>query len=415
VYQIYLRSYADASGDGVGDLRGVRGRLHHVADLGADALWLTPHYRSPQEDHGYDVADPRAVDPMFGTLADFDALLAAAHARGLRVLCDLVPNHTSARHPWFVEAVRSPPGSAARARYLFRDGRGPGGDEPPNDWQSVFGGPAWDRVDGPDGRPGQWYLHLFAAGQPDLNWRNPEVGDDYEATLRFWLDRGVDGFRVDVAHGLVKDEGLPDDARAHPDASFFPRPGAPMWDQPEVHDIYRRWRRVLDSYDGDRVLVGELWVQDAQRHARYVRPDEMHLAFAFSLLEAGWDPGRWRAAVSAALAATEAVGAPATWVLGNHDVVRLATRLGGVDRARAAQLALLALPGPAFLYQGDELGLGEVDVPPEARQDPIWTGRVTGCAAATAAGCRCRGRGRQRRTGSRRRNPGCPSPRTGAR
>ncbi len=373
-YQIYVRSFADGDGDGVGDLRGVASHLDDLVTLGVDALWLTPIYASPQEDHGYDVADPRAVDPLFGDLADLDALVSGAHRRGLRLLLDLVPNHTSAAHAWFQAALAAAPGSPERARYLFRDGRGAGGANPPNDWVSLFGGPAWERVRESDGRPGQWYLHLFAPGQPDLDWSNSDVGDDAEATLRFWLDRGVDGFRVDVAHGLVKAEGLPDDdtAARRADATFFPVEGAPMWDQPGVHDIYRRWRSVLDSYDGDRCLVGELWVRDPDRHASYVRPDELHLAFAFPLLEAPLDAGAWRAAITASLAATVAVGSPATWVLGNHDVVRIATRLGGLDAARAATLALLALPGPVFLYQGDELGLPGVTVAPDARQDPIW-------------------------------------------
>jgi len=303
-YQIYVRSFADGDGDGVGDLRGVASHLDDLVTLGVDALWLTPIYASPQEDHGYDVADPRAVDPLFGDLADLDALVSGAHQRGLRLLLDLVPNHTSAAHAWFQAALAAAPGSPERARYLFRDGRGAGGANPPNDWVSLFGGPAWERVRESDGRPGQWYLHLFAPGQPDLDWSNSDVGDDAEATLRFWLDRGVDGFRVDVAHGLVKAEGLPDDdtAARRADATFFPVEGAPMWDQPGVHDIYRRWRSVLDSYDGDRCLVGELWVRDPDRHASYVRPDELHLAFAFPLLEAPFDAGAWRAAITASLA-----------------------------------------------------------------------------------------------------------------
>jgi len=373
VYQVYVRSFADSTGDGVGDLRGVRERLDHLVELGVDALWLNPVYVSPQADHGYDVADPRDIDPLFGGLAELDALLAAAHDRGLRLLMDLVPNHTSSAHPWFTEALASPPGSPQRARYLFRDGLGADGAQPPNDWQSVFGGPAWERITEADGRPGQWYLHLFAPGQPDLDWRNAEVGDDAERTLRFWLDRGVDGFRIDVAHGLVKAEALPDDAaQVGLTESYFPGDDSPMWDQPEVHRIYQRWRSVLDSYAGDRVLVGELWVRDPERHARYVRPDELHLAFAFPLLEARFTAAAWRTAITGALEATAAVRSPATWVLGNHDVTRLATRLGGLDAGRAATLALLALPGPVYLYMGDELGLPEVDVAPADRQDPIW-------------------------------------------
>jgi len=387
VQQVYLRSFADSSGDGVGDLAGLRSRLPYLAALGVDAVWVTPHYESPQEDHGYDVADPRAVDPLFGTLADVDALVAEAHGAGLRVLLDLVPNHTSRQRQWFVDALAAAPGSRERARYLFRDGRGPGGDEPPNDWGSVFGGPGWERVVEADGRPGQWYLHLFAPGQPDLDWSNEEVRADAEQTLRFWLDRGIDGFRVDVAHGLVKADGLPDDPFPQVmTESSFPTHGSPQWDQPGVHEVYRRWRRLLDSYGPDRVLVGELWVRDPERHAAYVRPDELHLAFAFQLLEAEFTAAGWREAIGDSLAATASVGSPVTWVLGNHDVVRMATRLGSVEASRAAQLAMLALPGPAFLYAGDELGLPEVDVAPAHRQDPIW--ERSGHTAPGRDGCR---------------------------
>ncbi|MEV1289927.1 glycoside hydrolase family 13 protein [Micromonospora sp. NPDC049679] len=397
MYQIYPRSFADSDGDGIGDLPGITARLDHLVELGADAVWLSPFYPSPQADAGYDVADYRGVDPIFGRLEDIDKLLTQAHSRGLRVIVDLVPNHTSSAHPWFVEALASTPGSAARQRYIFRDGRGAGGDKPPNSWQSVFGGPAWTRVTDADGAPGQWYLHLFDAGQPDLNWDHPEIRAEFGDILRFWLDRGVDGFRVDVAHGLVKQADLADwhypDEPVSGEPVEGPRP--PMWDQDGVHDIYRDWRSILDKYPGDRVLVAEAWVQPAERLAAYVRPDEMHQAFNFEYLEAAWTAPAQYAVIDRSLAATDAVGAPTTWVLSNHDVLRHASRLGlpvgtirprgigaddpqpdaalGLRRARAATLMMLALPGSAYLYQGEELGLPEhTTMADDARQDPTW-------------------------------------------
>ncbi len=375
-YQVYVRSFADSDDDGVGDLAGLRSRLPYLSELGVDALWLTPFYPSPMADHGYDIADPRDVDPLFGDLAGFDALLEDAHALGLRVTVDVVPNHSSDRHPWFLAALAAAPGSPERNRYIFRDGRGAAGAEPPNNWDSVFGGAAWTRVEN-DGRPGQWYLHLFAPGQPDLNWRNADVRADYERTLRFWLDRGVDGFRIDVAHGLIKDSRLRDNpGRFEPHRLGHGENDRNSWDQPEVHEIYRSWRRLLDTYDGHRMMVGEVWLRDVAATARYVRRDELHLAFNFRLLLAGWDPVELRAAVEASLAAMAEVGAPSSWVLSNHDVVRHPTRYGGGElgrrRARAAALLLLGLPGVAYLYAGEELGLPQVEVPPAARQDPIW-------------------------------------------
>ncbi|MFE0593672.1 glycoside hydrolase family 13 protein [Micromonospora echinospora] len=393
IYQIYPRSFADSDGDGIGDLPGITARLGHLADLGVDAVWLSPFYPSPQADAGYDVADYRDVEPLFGTLADADRLIADAHAHGMRVIVDLVPNHTSSAHAWFRAALAAAPGSPERQRYVFRDGLGPDGAEPPNDWESVFGGPAWTRVD-----DGQWYLHLFDTAQPDLNWDNPEVRAEFLDVLRFWLDRGVDGFRVDVAHGLVKQADLanwqePQEILSSGQDVDKPRP--PMWDQEGVHDIYRDWRRLLDGYDGERILVAEAWVEPAERLARYVRPDEMHQAFNFEYLLAAWTAPAQYAVITRSLEATDAVGAPTTWVLSNHDVVRHASRLGlpvgtprpngiGVDdpqpdaalglrRARAATLLMLALPGSAYLYQGEELGLPEhTSLPDEVRQDPTW-------------------------------------------
>ncbi|HLZ37061.1 MAG TPA: glycoside hydrolase family 13 protein [Mycobacteriales bacterium] len=371
-YEVYIRSFADSDGDGAGDLPGVRSRLPYLRDLGVDAIWLTPFYPSPMVDGGYDVADHRGVDPLFGTLRDVDALLAEAHALGLRVTVDVVPNHTSAQHPWFREAIRAKPDSPARRRFLFRRGKGRRGERPPNNWESVFGGPAWTRV--PDG---EWYLHLFDAQQPDLNWRNRGVVEEFDAILRFWLDRGVDGFRVDVAHGVLKHPELPDNpAIAH--HGLLER-GATVtyeWDQPEVHDVYRRWRAILDSYPGDRMAVGEAWVSDPEALARYVRPDELHQAFNFDFLKAPWDASRLRGAIDRSLATTAGVGATTTWVLSNHDVTRHLTRYGGgargEARARAAVLLMLALPGSVYLYQGEELGLPEVHLPDEVLQDPVW-------------------------------------------
>ncbi|ONH35670.1 glycoside hydrolase family 13 protein [Protofrankia sp. BMG5.30] len=377
LYEVYIRSFTDSGSDGVGDLAGITTRLPYLRDLGVDGIWITPFYRSPMADHGYDVADHRAVDPLFGDLAAFDALLTEAHRHGLKVLVDLVPNHSSNAHPAFRAALAAGAGAPERDLYIFRDGRGADGDEPPNNWVSVFGGPAWTRV-----ADGQWYLHLFAPEQPDWNWRHPRVRDDHDATVRFWLDRGVDGFRIDVTHGLIKNDLLPDNPPPPPDGiPFFRERAEPHhWDQEGVHEIYQRWRAIVEDYrrrDGRaRMLVGETWVADPRRLARYVRPDELHLTFAFSLLTASWSAPVWRTAIAADLAATAEVGAPTTWVLANHDVTRPASRYGsgetGLRRARAALLTLLALPGPVFLYQGDELGLPEVDVPPAYRQDPVW-------------------------------------------
>ncbi|MGW1059250.1 glycoside hydrolase family 13 protein [Micromonospora rubida] len=397
IYQIYPRSFADSDGDGIGDLPGITARLDHLAELGADAIWLSPFYPSPQADAGYDVADYRDVDPLFGRLADADRLIAEARARDLRVIVDLVPNHTSSAHRWFQAARPAAPGSPERARYVFRDGLGPDGDRPPNDWRSVFGGPAWTRVTEPDGRPGQWYLHLFDPGQPDLNWDNPEVRAEFLDVLRFWLDRGVDGFRVDVAHGLVKQADLADwqEPQAILSGNEVDKPRPPMWDQDGVHEVYRDWRRLLDEYPGERILVAEAWVEPAERLAQYVRPDEMHQAFNFEYLLAAWTAPAQYAVVTRSLEATDKVGAPTTWVLSNHDVVRHASRLGlpvgtpkpngigvgdpqpdaalGLRRARAASLLMLALPGSAYLFQGEELGLPEhMTLPDEARQDPTW-------------------------------------------
>ncbi len=397
IYQVYPRSFADSDGDGVGDLPGITSRLDHLAALGVDALWLSPFYLSPQADAGYDVADYRTVDPVFGELADADALIARATELGLRVIVDLVPNHTSDEHAWFRAALAAAPGSPERDLYLFRDGTGPGGDEPPNDWRSVFGGGAWQRVTEADGTPGQWYLHLFDVKQPDLNWEHPRVRAEFESILRFWLDRGVAGFRIDVAHGLVKASGLPPYGDEHEmlHGNEDDRPSAPYWDQDGVHDVYRAWHRIAAEYAGDRVLVAEAWVEPAERLARYVRPDELHQSFNFPYLVTPFSAAELRDVVTESLRATDAVGAPTTWVLSNHDVLRHATRFGfpagtklpngigaadpqpdvalGLRRARAATLVMLSLPGSAYVYQGEELGLPEhTTMPDDVRQDPTW-------------------------------------------
>ncbi|MBB5634011.1 alpha-glucosidase [Cryobacterium mesophilum] len=397
IYQVYPRSFSDSDGDGLGDLKGIASRLPALRDLGIDAVWLSPFYTSPQNDAGYDVADYRDVDPRFGTLADFDDLIAEAHRLKLRVIVDLVPNHTSDQHSWFQAALAAPEGSPERARYLFRDGKGADGHIPPNNWESVFGGRAWTRVNRPDGTPGQWYLHLFDTSQPDLDWRNPWVREQFRGILRFWLDRGVDGFRVDVAHGLIKKAGLPDYTPPKGGASMGGHSNTPpYWAQPGVHEIYRDWRELIDEYPGDRVLVAEAWVNPLSELAHWVRPDEMHQAFNFQYLEAPWDAAEIRTVIKNSLAAFGHVGAPSTWVLSNHDVVRHASRLAldgdnpqgsgigpnspekpnrviGLRRARAATLLMLALPGSAYVYQGEELGLPEdVELPDSARQDPTW-------------------------------------------
>ncbi len=422
IYQVYPRSFADSNGDGIGDLPGITARLDALVELGIDAVWLSPFFTSPQRDGGYDVADYTDVDPLFGTLADFDVLRDRAHALGLKVIIDLVPNHSSSAHPWFQAALAAAPGSAERGHYLFRDGRGEHGELPPNNWQSVFGGSAWTRVDEADGKPGpaergdrarpaeaagtagaaapqkaQWYLHLFDSSQPDFDWTNDEVKELFRGVLRFWLERGVDGFRVDVAHGLVKKPGLPDyTPPADGGSAGGAEPDVPYWAQPGVHEIYRDWHRVLAEFGPDRILIGEAWVEPLSKLAEWVRPDEMQQTFNFAYLETPWEAAALKKVVDDSLAAFGGVGAPSTWVLSNHDMIRHTTRLGlatpppqgegigprseahpddavGLRRARAATAFMLALPGSAYLYQGEELGLPEViDLPDGARQDPTF-------------------------------------------
>ncbi|KUO22855.1 alpha-glucosidase [Streptomyces dysideae] len=462
IYQVYVRSFLDSTGDGIGDLAGVRAGLPYLKKLGVDGIWLSPFYPSPQHDHGYDVADYCDVDPLFGDLAEFELLMAAARRLGIKVLLDIVPNHCSSEHPWFQEALASAPGSAARTRFHFADGRGPDGTEPPNNWHSMFGGPAWTRVTEADGRPGQWYLHMFAPEQPDWNWRNPEVGAEFDRVLRFWLDRGIDGFRIDVAAGLYKHPELPDSPDPEADARTRDSVNPLAWNQPEVHEVWRHWRAVCEEYtarDGrERLLVGEVSVPTAREHAQYVRADELHQAFFFDLLGAPWDADAFRKVISEAMQDIAGTGSTVTWVLNNHDQVRTVTRYGepateargclldqagdarsgahicgvvvgcpcsastpssalqphapdpaqvghnappppadliqktppgglGVARARAAALLMLALPGAAYIYQGEELGLPEVvDLPDDVLTDPIF--HRTGSRARIRDGCR---------------------------
>ncbi|MEY9966549.1 alpha-glucosidase [Streptacidiphilus sp. MAP12-16] len=398
IYQVYPRSFADADGDGMGDLEGVRSRLPYLRDLGVDAVWLSPFYASPQADAGYDVSDYRAVDPMFGDLADAERLVTDAHELGLRVIVDIVPNHASDQHAWFRQALREGPGSPLRSRFHFRPGLGAAGELPPNDWESIFGGPAWTRTRNPDGTPGEWYLHLFAPEQPDFNWECPAVADEFRSILRLWLDLGVDGFRIDVAHGLVKAAGLPD-IGLHDQLRLLGNDVLPFFDQDGVHEIYRDWRRILDEYGTDpdtrRIAVAEAWTPTVDRTANYLRPDELHQAFNFQYLGTAWDAEALKGVVDVTLDAMRPVGAPATWVLSNHDVVRHLTRFGdGEDReqdlrrARAATLLMLALPGSAYVYQGEELGLPEVlDLPDALRQDPAFT-RARGTNAEGQEGMR---------------------------
>ncbi|SEP52729.1 glycoside hydrolase family 13 protein [Amycolatopsis saalfeldensis] len=386
IYQVYIRSFADGNGDGVGDLTGVRSKLDYLAELGVDAIWFTPWYPSPMDDGGYDVADFRDIEPLFGTLGEAEQLLTEAHELGIRVIIDIVPNHCSDEHRWFRAALAAAPGSAERQRFWFRPGRGPDGSAPPNNWKSRFGGPAWTRVTEADGAPGEWYLHLYSSRQPDFNWDNQDIRAEFEDVLRFWFDRGVDGFRIDVADGLVKDPALPDVEDGDE---------TPFSDQEGLHEIYRSWRKIADSYPGEKILVGEMWLPDMSKAARYLRRDELHSAFNFDFLTCPWDPGRFRDVISRTLRAHEEVGAPAAWVLSNHDVTRHVTRYGrsgdtgfafadrlhgtpvdrvlGTRRARAAALLTLSLPGGLYVYQGEELGLWEVeDIPSGLRQDPVW-------------------------------------------
>jgi alpha-glucosidase len=377
----------------MGDLPGITSELGQLQELGVDAVWLSPFYPSPQKDAGYDVSDYKDVAPPLGTLTDFDEMLEKAHKLGLRVMIDLVPNHSSDQHEWFQEALRAKPGSAARKFYHFQDGKGEQGELPPNNWLSMFGGPAWTRI--PDG---QWYLHLFDSSQPDLNWENPKVREAFEGILKFWLDRGVDGFRVDQPHAMGKQAGLPDHPYVETAGAGFieGEPDPPMWFQDSVHEIFRSWRKILESYPGERAMCGEAYVLPLTKMAKWVRPDEFHQTFNFRFLDAPWEKQALVSAIDESFQAFDEVKAPSTWVLNNHDTIRHVSRFGGdygrttasdgigpdnpqpdnelgLIKAKAATLFMLGLPGASYLYQGEELGLPEhTTIEPKYRQDPTF-------------------------------------------
>lgn len=396
IYQIYPRSFADGDGDGIGDLRGVESRLESLQALGIDAIWFSPFFKSPQKDAGYDVSDYKSIDPLFGTNEDFDKLLAKAKSLGIRIIVDLVPNHSSDQHELFQKALKAAPGSPERDMYMFRDGKGENGELPPNNWESVFGGQAWSRITEADGSLGQWYLHIFDSSQPDFNWENPKVHEFFEGVLRFWLDKGVDGFRIDVAHGLVKAPGLPNITAAQSQTlEHDPNNPHPFWGQEGVHDIIRSWRKILDEYD-DRAMCAEAWVLPLSRMAKWVRPDEYHQTFNFGYLETPWAKQPLVKVISDSLEAFGSVGAPSTWVLSNHDVIRHVSRFGvetpppqgsgigpgmeqpdeelGQRKGRAATAFMLGIPGGAYLYQGEELGLPEhTTLEGKYRQDPTFS------------------------------------------
>ncbi|AOY55603.1 glycoside hydrolase family 13 protein [Candidatus Rhodoluna planktonica] len=405
IYQVYPRSFADADGDGIGDLKGITEKLGSLSDLGIDAIWFSPFFKSPQKDAGYDISDYRLIDPIFGTNEDFDVLLAKAKTLGIRIIVDIVPNHTSDQHAWFQAALASAPGSAERDYYHFRDGKGENGELPPNNWQSIFGGPAWSRITEANGELGQWYLHLFDSSQPDLNWENPKIADEFDDILRFWLDKGVDGFRVDVAHGMVKRAGLPDatiydeNLRERPISNLTmaeAEEAVPYWGQPGVHDAIRRFRRIIDEYD-DRAMCAEASMSPLPRLAMWVRPDEYHQSFNFDYMHSKYEAAAIKKIVTDSIVEYGKVGASSTWVLSNHDGIRHATRLGiapentprpgdgihpsdpapdealGLRRARAATAFMLGLPGSSYLYQGEELGLPEAwQLEGKYRQDPTY-------------------------------------------
>lgn len=405
IYQLYVKSYTDSDADGVGDLDGITARLDHIAELGVDGIWLNPCYPSPNRDGGYDVADYTTIDVRYGGMPAFQRLLEASHARGLKLLMDLVPNHCSDQHEWFQRALLAAPGSPERDRFLFRDGRGPDGSEPPNNWQSTFGGPAWTRISDA-GRPGQWYLHSFDSSQPDFNWQNPEVAELFDEVLRTWFDRGIDGFRIDVAYAMVKHADLPDLADPAADNPY-------QWNQPGVHEIFKRWRAIADRYDRELTLLGEVWLPPSDA-ADYIRAGELHQVFYFDLLLQPFDASAFRLSIDESVAGLKHVEGVPTWTLNSHDVHRSVSRYGlleaepmispdgnalrtrargrvdvqlGIQRATAAALLLLALPGSVYLYQGEELGLPEVQqLPANARQDPIWA--RSGHAEYGRDGCR---------------------------
>ncbi len=407
VYQLYVRSFADSNGDGVGDLEGIRSRLDHLQQLGIDAVWLTPCFPSPQRDHGYDVADYFSIQPEYGTVEIMDRLVADARARGIKIMMDVVPNHCSSAHAWFQAALAAAPGSPERDRFYFRDGTGDDGSEPPNNWRAWFGGSAWSRVVEADGSRGQWYLHLFTPYQPDFNWDNDDVAQQFDDMLTFWFDHGVEGFRVDAVAVVGKSPGLPDMPPAPPGvrvtdlALYNPH----VLFRPEGHLPWKRWRRLTDAYTAAHPDRPVFFVAEAYSPGRpdrvleYLHGDEFHQVFSFDLLLAQWTPEQFHKAIADSIDELAPHGVPLVWTLNNHDAQRSVTRYGRADatdparfsgnnlinsdaavdvavgtrRARAATLVVLGLPGAAYLYQGEELGLPEyLDMAPEARQDPIF-------------------------------------------
>ena len=414
VYQVYPRSFKDSRGSGLGSIAGVTEKIDYLAELGVDAIWLSPFYPSQLADGGYDVDDYRNVDPKLGTMDDFDELSRAAHERGIKVVVDIVPNHSSNLHEWFKAALAAAPGSPERDRYIFRNGKGPNGDQPPTDWIASFGGPAWTRV--PDG---QWYLHMFTKEQPDWNWKNPEVRADFLKTLRFWLDHGADGFRVDVAHGLAKDLDRDDLESYKICEHLLPSDGShPLYDRDEVHDIYREWRKVFNEYNPPAFAVAEAWVNPDRQHL-YASTEELGQVFNFEFAKKDWIRDDMHLAIEEGLESAERSGSSATWVMSNHDVIRHASRYGlpqvpalshhqlakdwllrdgttyeenrelGAKRARAAILMELALPGSTYIYQGEELGLPEVaDIPWGELEDPTAFNSVREQIEKGRDGCR---------------------------
>jgi alpha-glucosidase len=389
LYEVFLRSFADANDDGVGDIAGLISRLPYIKDLGVDAIWISPWYVSPMLDSGYDVSNYFDIDPLFGSLEDVKNLIDASHELGLRVVLDMVANHCSSQHPWFQAALASPEGSKERDWFYFKDGKGGSGEEPPNDWKTIFGGSAWTRTQNLDGTPGQWYFHLFDSSQPDLNWKNEEVLKRFDDILRFWFDRGVDGLRLDAVSGIGKDDDYRDVGFA-PDDLYRPDIWGPVpfFDAEGVHDVLRRWRHLAQEYPTEKFLVGEVVVRDVDRLARYMRRDEIQSTLSFDLCKIVWNADAFRRMINTLQSACLEGRSWITWTLASHDEKRTVSRYSqdgpaegvladvtpiGHERARAAYMLALALPGSACIYQGEELGLWEVtDIPKDRLRDPIY-------------------------------------------
>ena len=392
VYQIYPRSFCDSNGDLIGDLPGIQSKIEYLTELGIDAIWISPFYPSPLIDGGYDISDPRNVAEQLGGLAAFDELVQTADSQGIKVIIDLVPNHFSSQHKWFLEALNCPPGGNARSRFHFQNGKGEHGELPPNNWISLFGGPAWTQTNEVDGKPGQWYLHLFDKSQPDLNWTNPEVSSDFEQTIRFWLDRGVSGFRVDVALGLFKDMSYADDPnpQGRVDAIrldlYDPSDRqtseqtrrhlieSPIFDRDEVHDVYQNWQKIFQEYSQEILGVAEAWAYPTSRAMRYAK--SLGQVFNFDFMVMPFNDQVLCDSIKQILKDSLSYETSPTWVLSNHDASRVVSRYGGgeVGLTKARSMALLAhfLPGSIYVYQGEELGLEDVHIAPEQRKDPIW-------------------------------------------